>query len=112
MSDNKKPETPLKNTEIGVKVTPKNEKNPEHKKKANEVRDKLREKVEKALEVNKPGGKERQFDAVGTETKKAGQGTNPSEIKEIKVTVRGTDDEGDKITKEWSVFPKEGKPTP
>src|SRR3989344_1420351 len=113
MSDDKKsPPPPLKDPKVGITVTPKDEKNPEHKKIAETVKKALKEKVDKAIEENKPGGGEKQFNAVKKEAKKAGQATDPSKIKEIRVGVRVTDEEGDKDTREHTETPKEGKPTP
>ena len=113
MSDDKKsPPPPLKDPKVGITVTPKDEKNPEHKKIAETVKKALKEKVDKAIEENKPGGGEKQFNAVKKEAKKAGQATDPSKIKEIRVGVRVTDEEGDKDTREQTVTAKEGKKTP
>jgi hypothetical protein len=113
MSDDKKSEKkPLENPEIYVNVTPKDEKNADHKKTAEKVKEKLKENIRKAIEENKPGGKEKQFEAAESETKKAGRGANPSQIEKIKVRVAGKDGDNDVHNHEWTVTPKEGKPTP
>ena len=64
MSDEKKPEKPLKNPQIHVSVDPKDDGDPVNRKTAERVQEKLREKVKEAIEEKKPGGKEKQFDAV------------------------------------------------
>ena len=112
MSDNKKSEKPLENPDVFVNVTPKDARNPEHRKVADKVGRTLKENVKKAIADNKPGGAEKQLEAVGAETKKAGQGTSQQEIDKIRVRVSDKDKDGDTAERVWSVTPKEGKPTP
>ena len=112
MSDGKKSKEPLGNPDVSVNVTPKDGINPEHRKAADKVKDALKENVKKGIADNKPGGAEKQFEAVGAETKKAGRGTSPEKIGRIRVRVAGTDQDGDAAERVWSVTPKEGKPTP
>lgn len=114
MSDDKKSEKPLENPEVHVSVTPKDSKNKEENQKnkdtAEKVQKTLKEKVKKALEENRPGGKDKQFEAAESETKKAGKGTDPGQIGKIKVRIAGKDGDGDIVDRGWMVVPKEVKP--
>lgn len=112
MSDDKKKEAPLKNPEVQVEVSPKDSRNPDHRREAEKIGRNLKDKVKRAVEENESGGKDKQFDAAEKEAKKAGQGVSKERIDKIKVGVDGTDEDGDKVGKGWSVKPKEGKPNP
>ncbi len=117
MSDSKKPETkesakPLEDPDVYVCVIPKDDESPEHAEAAERIEEKLEENVKKALEENKSGGKEKQFEAAESEVKKAQESADPQKIEIIEVDVSGTDEEGDGEMRRWSVSPKENKPTP
>ncbi len=108
MSDIKKPEQkeppkPLSNPKVSVNVIPQNEKIPEHRDAARTLQEKLKKEVEKAIEKNMPGGKDKQFEAAGAETKKAGKDANPKQIKEVRVNVADTDQDGDNERRAWIV---------
>lgn len=107
MSDDKKPAKPLKDTEIVVTVVPKDDNNLEHEEAAERIERKLEENIEKALEDNKPGGKEKQFEAVESEIKKAKESAAPQQIEVIDVEVNGTNEDGDREGWARSVTPKE-----
>lgn len=109
MSDDKKSEKPLENPEIYVNVTPKDDKNTDHKKTAEKVKEKLKENIKKAIEENKPGGKDKQFKAAEAETKKAKRGTDHRQIEKIKVRIGAKDGNGDAEDRGWTVAPKEVK---
>lgn len=110
MSDkDKKPEKPLENPKVYVNVVPKDDKKTEHHDAAEKAGKTLKENVEKAIEKNKPGGKEKQFDAADSEVKKAEQGTNPKQIDKIRVRVVDKDKDGNGVAREWTVTPKEDK---
>lgn len=112
MSDDKKSEKPLEDPEIYVNVTPKDGEDSEHTEAAERVEKKLAEKIEQALEENKSGGKEKQFEAAESEVKKAKESADPQQIEVIDVEVDGTNQEGDREGRAWSVIPKENKPAP
>ena len=109
MSDEKKPEKPLKDPRVDVYVYPKDEKSSEHKEAADKVKKVLKEKVKEAIEKNKSGGKNKQFDAVDSETKKAGKDTDPKKIGGIEVIVKGIDGDANQVQRGLKVVPKEGK---
>ena len=115
MSDSKKPEQkdppkPLEKTHIHVDVIPKDENNDRQKDTARTLRQKLKDNIKKAVDQNKQGGKEKQFEAAREETKKVGRDTDSSQVKEIRVNVSGTDQDGDRERHAWTVIPKENKP--
>ncbi len=112
MSDDKKTEKPLKDPEVTVGVEPKDANNEEHVRAAEKLEDKLEENLQKAVEENKSGGKEKQFEAVESEVKKAKESANPEQIETIDVLVGGTNEDGDGEGRAWSIRPKENKPAP
>ena len=69
----------------------------------------IREKVKEAIEKNKSGGKNKQFDAVDSETKKAGKDTDPKKIGGIEVIVKGIDGDDNQVQRGLKVVPKEAK---
>ncbi len=117
MSDVKKPEQkdppkPLEKPHVEVNVIPKDENNNTQRDAARTLRQKLKDNIKKVVQENKPGGKEKQFEAAKEQTKKVGRDSNPEQIKEIRVNVSGTDQDGDHERRAWIVAPKENKPTP
>jgi hypothetical protein len=108
VSDDKKPEAkepakPLSNPEVNVNVIPQNEKVKEHKDAARTLQKQLTEQIKKAVEKNIPGGKDKQFEAVKEETKKVGNDADPRHIKEVRVNVAGTDQDGDTEKRTYTV---------
>ncbi len=112
MSDDKKTEKPLKDPEVEVQVVPKNKYDKEHTEAAEQLEEKVKKNVEKAIEENKSGGKDKQFKAAEQETERAAESTGNEKIEQINVRVDGDDEAGNHEGRDWSKKPKEGKPTP
>ena len=113
MSDDKKTEKPpLNDPDVNVQVTPKDITDHEHIDAAEKLADKLGKNLQKAVEENKSGGKEKQFAAAESEVKKAKESADPKKIESIDVLVGGTNEDGDGEGRAWSVAPKENKPLP
>lgn len=98
MSTEKKTEQPMTDPKVDVTVAPKEKTNPGPAKK---LEDQIKNGVKKAIEQNKSGGAEKQFDAAKEETKRATQDANPGEIKKIVVKV-SNDNGRDKEERVWT----------
>ena len=107
MADEKKDAPkPLEKEEVHVTVTPKDPKDPDHRRAAEKVKTTVKEQVKKALDDNKSGGAQKQLDAAEKKIDEAKERTSPNQIEKINVKVKGKDGDGDDVTRERSVKPK------
>jgi len=97
---------PLEKEEVHVTVTPKDPRDPEHRKTAEKVKETVKKEVKKALDDNKGGGAKKQLDAAEEKIDKAKEQVSPSQVEKINVKVKGKDADGDEVTRERTVKPK------
>jgi hypothetical protein len=105
------PPKPLESPKVDVTVTPKDGANRQEKKDnqqhAGEIKEKIEKEVKKQLDANKGGGAKKQLDAAEKVADDAKKGVDPKKIEKVKIKVEGEVD-GDKVSREKTVTPKEG----
>ena len=106
MSDDNKDPKDLENERVHVTVEPK-EGSGDTKEGAKKVKDNLKKKVKEAINDKKGEGARKQLDAAEDAIDDAKGAVSPRVVKKIRVKIEGEVD-GDEITREKTVKPKEG----
>jgi hypothetical protein len=105
MADDKKDPKPMNDPEVHVTVTPKNPRDPDHKRAAEKVKETVKEGVKKVVKEAAPGGAKKQLDAADGKIDEAKHGASPGKIDKINVKVKGKDADGDEYHHERTVKP-------
>ncbi len=109
MADDKpaeKKEAPLKNPEVHIEVTPRQKGDKEY---AQKVKENLREQVKQDIEKSKKDGATKQLEAAEKGADTAKKQVDAQKVTKVRVKVEGeVGPDGDKVSKEKTVTPKEG----
>ncbi len=112
MADDKeqtKKEPPLKNPEVHVEVTPREKRDSSQKEYAERVKETIKKEVREKLKEAEGGGAKKQLDAAEKVADDAKTKVDPKKIQRVRIKVEGeVGPDGDKISREKTVVPKEG----